>query len=342
MRRGRERAVWWRQGCLLAALAAGGCGNVHTPATTVDAGSGDSASGGNDSADRSGADTGPPLTIDQACTDLNTSICGALQACSTFLLQLAYGDVATCVARTNLGCTMGQAASGVGRTLEDLENCARAIPTVSCADLIAHKTPAACQDKPGTVINGLSCGAGTQCQSTFCRKQGACGVCAPREAVGGVCINDEHCRADLVCVPTTSRCAVPGEMGAGCDDMRPCRADLYCRAGACAAKVGAGESCADSDTACDPTRGVACNSVSKVCQSLHVAKKGEACGIVNAMVVLCEAAGSCEGEAQARPACTAATGDGEACGAAVAGRGCLGPASCVVGICRLPATPSCN
>src|SRR5947209_1763345 len=118
---------------LCAALAA--CGNIT------------STTGGDAAADA-------PPTVAQACTDIDTSLCNALAGCSTFVLQLTFGDIAGCVSRNDLTCNAEQSAAGVRRTTGDLEACARALPAVSCADLIARKLPAACQDQPGTVING--------------------------------------------------------------------------------------------------------------------------------------------------------------------------------------------
>ena len=216
------------------------------------------------------------------------------------------------------------------------------MPAATCPDLVAGKMPVACQDRPGTVINGAACGAATQCQSTFCKRQGSCGVCAPRQAGGESCNSDEQCDPNLVCA--SSACVAPGEAGASCDDKHPCRNDLYCKAGVCSTKAGAGDSCADTDKACDIVRGVGCNPFTKICQNVRVAKKGDPCGIVAGTLVLCEASGLCEGGTLATPGtCTGAAGDGQACGTADAnGRSCLAPANCVNGICRLPASASCQ
>jgi len=315
------------------ACAVGGlaCGNISSAPPS---------DGGPDAGSDAAADMAP-LTVAQACTDLDTSLCGALGACSTFVLQLSFGDLATCVARNDLACTIGQAPSGVGRTTADLEACGRALPAATCPDLIARKLPATCQDPPGTVINGAACGSGLQCASTFCKRQGAaCGVCAPRAGAGESCNGNDQCQPDLVCAG--SACVAPAESGAACDDKHPCRDDLYCKSGVCSAKAGPGESCADTDKACDLVRGVGCNPFTHVCQNVRVAKKGDPCGIVGGTLVLCEASGLCEGATLAVPGtCTAAAGDGAACGNAANGRGCLAPASCANGVCRLPANASC-
>jgi hypothetical protein len=172
-----------------------------------------------------GGDSGPAVTVDQACADLDNSLCDALAACSKFVLELSFGDKATCVSRNNLSCVASQQAAGIGGTPADLESCASAIPAASCADLIGHKMIGACRDRPGTVSNGMTCGEGLQCQSTFCKRQGTCGVCAPRVGAGSSCNSDEQCAPDLVCA--SGSCVAPGEANASCDDKDPCRADLY-------------------------------------------------------------------------------------------------------------------
>src|SRR4051812_33969110 len=108
--------------CVLLALAASGCGNITTTGQAGDGG--DAPVGGPDG---NGADKGP-ITVEQACKDIDTSICNALAGCSTFVLQLSFGDVATCIARNDLACTVEQSQPGVGRTTGDLEACAQAVP----------------------------------------------------------------------------------------------------------------------------------------------------------------------------------------------------------------------
>jgi hypothetical protein len=324
---------------LLLALSPAACGNVH-PLESSDG-------GGDAPASDAAADTATP-TADQACNDLSTGLCNALAACSTFILQLGFGDAATCVSRNNLACTIAQNATGVGRTIADIEACAHALPSLSCADLVAHKMPAACQDKPGSVLNGAPCGASTQCQSTYCRLQSQCGVCAPRQAVGAACTSNDQCEPGLTCA--SSLCVTPGELAQVCDEKDPCRDDLYCSSGTgsgtgtCAIKVGAGKSCADTDKACDILQGVGCNSTTKTCQTVRVAHRAESCGLVSGTLVLCEAAGSCDGAAfPVAGTCSPAAADGESCGAATTNnRSCLQPSGCVVGICRLPVTPACQ
>jgi hypothetical protein len=186
----------------------------------------------------------------------------------------------------------------------------------------------------------MTCGENLQCQSTFCKRQGSCGVCAPRVGAGASCSGDDQCAHDLVCA--SGSCVAPGEANASCDDKTPCRADLYCKAGLCSAKAGPGESCATTDQACDVTRGVGCNPFTHICQNIRVGKKGDPCGLVAGTLVVCEASGSCDGSTLTTSGtCTAAAGDGEACGAQAAGRSCLPPATCANGICRLPASGSC-
>lgn len=320
-------AVMWA--CFLLAAA---CGKV-TPA--ADAGGLVDGARGDTAAELA------PATAEQACEDLNTGLCNAIETCSKFLLQLLYGDVTTCVTRGSLSCRMEQAAPGVTRTPGDLQACGRALATAACADLVAGKLPAACQEKPGTVPNGAGCGANAQCQSAYCRPNGECGVCAARQPGAGTCSGNDACQPGLVCA--TSLCVAPGEASAPCDMARPCRDNLYCRAGVCAAKVPAGATCDASDQACDTAQGAGCNPFNKICQTVGVARTGEPCGLVNGTLVLCGAAGTCQGGSLLAPgACAAAADDGAPCGPMAEGKECLGPARCVGGLCRLPASASCR
>jgi hypothetical protein len=230
---------------------------------------------------------------------------------------------------------------GIKRTPADLVACKQALTTATCPDLLANRFPAACTPKAGDTINGAACGSDWQCMSTYCAKTGECGVCATRAAANGDCVaGDQGCATGLVCA--NKKCVAPAGTGADCNlPNQPCRSDLYCTSasgsGKCAAKVGAGGPCADSDQACDFAKGVVCNGVSKVCETVTVAKGGEACGlgirtICVGFVEPCSniiTGGVCANPAQ----------DGEACGGT---KKCVPPATCEAGICRLPSTPSCQ
>jgi len=308
----------------LAALASA-CGNVSP----------DKAADGGDAA---------ALTVEEGCTQEADAICSALSGCATFWVQLFYGDKTTCVSRLTFSCKNDQMVNGITRTPDEMAACAQAVKSSSCPDLVASKFPAACQVKPGTLMNGIGCGSDWQCQSTYCNTNGqTCGACGPRAAAGGTCTTDDGCMTGMVCA--SGHCVTPGVSGASCDPMKqPCRSDLYCTsASTCAPHVGAGASCADSASACDLFQGVACNPFNHVCETVAVAQGGAACGIVNRTLTLCVALDQCGGATLTQPGvCASPAGDGEACGESNSGHNCIAPATCVNGVCRLPSATNCQ
>src|SRR5260221_872877 len=105
----------------------------------------------------------------------------------------------------------------------------------------------------------------------------------------------------------------------------------------CAAKLGAGGACADSDQACDLAKGVMCNPVTHVCDTIKVAKGGEACSL--ALKTLCVGFVAPCSSFLAGGVCANPAKDGEACGGNAV---CVPPATCQNKICRLPSVPNCH
>lgn len=289
-------------------------------------------------------DAATTLTVEQGCAMEAQEICGKLDACASFWVQLLYGDATTCVSRLTVSCKNDQMVSGTTRTPADMAACAQSVKSASCPDLVASKFPAACQVKPGSLMNGVACGSDWQCESTYCNTNGqACGACGPRAAANGNCTSDDGCVTGLVCA--NDKCVAPGGDGASCDPTRqPCRSDLYCTsAGLCAPHVGAGQSCADTDRACDLFAGTACNAFNKICETVGVGQSGGACGIVDRTLTLCVALDACSGATLTQPGvCASPAADGEACGDSNSGHNCIAPATCVNGVCRLPSVTSCQ
>jgi hypothetical protein len=337
---------------LLVGIAAGGggCGSVSPAAPDA----GGTGGGGSGSGGAGMVDAGPevaPLTVDQACGQVARAICDALKSCAPPLLRGIYGDEATCIARGLLACTTDQNAPGTNRTLTEITMCADAVADATCPDLVASKFPSVCNVKPGMRPNGSACGSDWQCQSTYCRKMGQCGVCGPRAGLAEACTVNNGCQEGMVCA--NAKCAVPGDVAAPCDANRPCRSDLYCAVppdmstgGTCAMKVGAAGMCDRGDQACDLSKGVSCNWITKVCDPVNVADRGDACGIVNGVPTLCVGLNPCRGISiltlQFTGVCASPAGDGEPCGAASNGTNCVPPSECVMDICRLPNVAACN
>jgi hypothetical protein len=285
------------------------------------------------------ATPGGGVSTQQACNQVAQALCDALDRCAPVFVQEQYGDATTCVSRTSLSCMSDQALPSVARTPDDLVRCAQAEPGISCPDALAGKLPSACETKPGSLANGVACGSNLQCQSAYCNKTDACGVCGPRQGANGPCTVNDGCMTGLVCANKT--CVTPAELGGTCNlPSQPCRADLYCTAangpGMCAARMAAGGSCADNPgDACDVFKGNICNTADHTCLIIAIAKGGEMCGIVNKAACVGGIA-PCSGLLTG--ICANPAQDGEACGGTAV---CVPPATCVNKVCRLPSAPNC-
>ena len=310
----------------LAAVAAIGCGGVTAA----------SPDGGADAP----AEV-QPVTIAAGCNQVATALCDALNGCAPFYVSEQYGDEATCIARAALSCMTDQSTSGITRTPSDLVACAAAAAGISCADALAANYPAACDPKPGTIINGMACGSNLQCQSTYCNKTDACGVCGQRQDPNGPCSTNDACNKGLVCA--SSVCVKPSGPGEACNlPGQPCRSDLACSSstapGTCMARVGVGGACAANGDLCDFTKGAVCNTLANpnACIMINVAKPGDMCSLASKTGCV-GGIGPCSdlvfGGICANPA-----QDGAACDNKSV---CIPPATCVNKICRLPSAPNC-
>lgn len=310
----------------LASIAGAGCGSV-TASPSPDGGDAPIEAA--------------PVTTDEGCNRVAKALCDALEGCAASALKVLYGDKTTCIARVVLSCTTDQKVPGIARTGDDLVKCAQQVGTASCADLVAGRSPDVCAVKPGTTIGGAPCGSDWQCASTYCRKTDAqCGVCGPRAAAGGDCTVDGGCEKGLVCA--NKKCAAPAGPGADCNlPNQPCRSDLYCTStsgsGKCAAKMGNGGACADNSDACDFVKGVICNPINHTCETISIAKGGEACGL--GMRTICVGFVAPCSNILGAGVCANPAADGATCGGNAV---CIPPAECVGGVCRLPSAPECK
>ncbi len=316
---------------LAGGMSGAACGSV---AASNDAGGMDSS-----------VETAPP-TVAEACGQYASSLCGRLNGCAPYALQIIYGDMTTCESRVTLGCMRDLEIPDTNQTTTDMAACARDAGNATCSDLLANVIPASCQIKPGARRDGEGCGSNWQCMSTHCEKTNSdCGVCAPRAAASGACTVDGGCAVGLVCA--AQKCVAPGAMTAPCSAAAPCRADLYCSAisNTCATPLSLGASCGGDKDACDFRQGVMCNvlkpAAMATCETIAAAKGGGACGIVNGTLTVCVAFNGCQGATLASPAgvCPNTAADGAMCTDNVH---CLPPANCVGGLCRLPSSDACT
>jgi hypothetical protein len=330
------------------ATSAAGTGASATSAASTGASATSTASTGASatstaSAGATGDDEGPgmdasspqPITLQGACTDLETALCNKIESCDPFYITETYGTVAGCVQRSLLACPLIAAAPS------DIEACAQSTPAETCDQLFSNNEPAAC-NYVGPMPQGGACSQNAQCdtRTEFCEGDPGqtCGVCAPRVGAMGACSDDSVCQLGLSCaIPsgdTLGTCAVPAAAGEECDDNQPCAGTLVCTEnGVCGLALEVGAACASQE--CDESQGVFCDTELEVCTQYQAASPGDACGF-------CAASGFCRTDSDlGTGTCLAAAADGTACDA-TNGPLCTPPAACTNGLCELPVAQVCN
>jgi hypothetical protein len=311
------RFNWLRQVALVVGVVLSGCN-------------------GDGGADMPGGEEVTPM---QACTEFSQSFCGKLFSCLALVVNLAYGDPATCVERQRLTCTPAFGLNGNSTTPQRLRECAQAVAGITCADLANSNVPAACRPVPGQLADGAACGSNAQCRSTYCRAEpggGGCGRCTARAKAGESCAATS-CEQDLAC-GRDQRCAptmLVGE-GATCGGGALCQYPLTCLQGRCVRLLGAGAECGGpAMPVCDVYSGLACNLVSRRCEMVHLATPGEPCGLVGNAITLCRGGGSCKVPmGMNMGTCVAPVMDGGMCDPRN-NLVCLSPASCTAGTCTV-------
>jgi hypothetical protein len=293
-----------------------------------------------------GSDTpGATVTADQACTDLAAAYCDKSFSCAPLYSDITYGDAATCKTRLKASCLGSLSAPSVTETPARASDCAKAVNATACGDLLAKKSIDKCIPSPGGVTDGGACGDPEQCASGFCAyaTDSLCGVCSAVPKPGDACINLQ-CGREMTCV--LGKCQKPGVLGDTCSSRdQPCAPGLSCFSGKCVKGGGPGATCDDVEVDapnCDLTQGVACNKATKVCQKLLEAKAGETCGLSGSDYKVCVAGAICKVAAGSfSGTCVAPAADGAACSAGSDGPGCLQPAYCIGGVCKLADAKSC-
>jgi hypothetical protein len=285
------------------------------------------------------------LTTDQACTTAGMAVCGKISACSPFLLQENFGDVATCSRRFALSCAAQLEAPGMPVGPDFVSACYAALAAGTCADYFAGVLPPACKPQPaGTRAVGDVCMSNWQCANDSCRttEGSQCGTCAALATVGQSCATAD-CEPGLFC-NTNHYCHPYGAVGTACNTEHPCRYPLTCKAGLCAAGDTLGATCVTSPQTCDLWHGLLCNPVTKKCDTIVQVQAGAVCGVgTDGIAHACTGGASCN-----RPSMTATSGtcvapaaDGQACNA-TNGPYCTFPAVCVSGTCTPPGATTCK
>jgi hypothetical protein len=350
----------------LASVALAGCG-----------------SSGSTASDDSGS-SGSTVPDDQACADLAQAQCSRRQACTDtgttetglqlnpngVFIMTTYGDLATCVSRTQLACLNNLAAPDTGISPAQLEKCAAEYATWSCIDLFDNgaNPPADCAP-PGKRANGVACTFAGQCASRFCSnvKYATCGTCDDQPLDGTACVSSGCAPGQECKTESTGDMLCRDRLDVG---SSTCTADIPCKAfsscvGASStnpAKVGvctttstsAGATCGGTNPTCENNLGLACQGVTgaKTCQPIAYVQAGAACGtLADGSRAEC-VDGDCFTETGPAAStdlgtCVAQTADGAPCDTQL-GPLCLAPARCVYtgagtsGICTVPVASMCN
>jgi hypothetical protein len=290
-------------------------------------------------------DLAPDAPDAQFCAGYAVKFCERLAGCSQTYLVGVYGTPARCQERLELRCRAEVAAAGTGLSAVTGMACADALAGASCDALFGDSVPA-CQIA-GTLARGASCGSGSQCQSGFCRtpETSFCGKCDARVGEGAVCDADDACEFPLLC-SEAGHCARPAAEGELCNETTPCQpGPLFCGSdNTCHRPSAEGKACNRTGSApLQPCEGgfICRPSANGICRPIRFVDAGVACGIspTGSSVVLCTASGSCVNDL-----CKPPGQDGERCTPSPLGDsgGCLAPALCLDGLCKLPDPASCH
>ncbi|HEY8080126.1 MAG TPA: hypothetical protein VIF62_38610 [Labilithrix sp.] len=290
----------------------------------------------------SGSSDSSVVSADTACTNFADAICQALNDCVPLLLQLEYGDVATCSTRQKSNCVPTINAPGSALTTAQVASCASALPNAACDDLLGRNLPDACHAQAGSLADGAACSDDSQCANKKCKKHkdAACGVCSSPAAAGGPCEVDENCDYGLACA-TNGVCVAQGMGGAICDVNHPCRSSFVCHTGSCVQPGAEGAPCDPMDPVCSLAKADYCDPTTKVCKKVATAPAGQSCGLPNGTLTICTASGTCKPPNSVMGTCLAAAPDGMPCDA-TSGPACTPPAKCDSGQCKIPDPSACK
>lgn len=320
--------------CVNAGATAGTSGGGSTGTAGTGGSVGSAGTGGSTGS----AGTGGSTTAEAMCNTF-TAYCDKINECAPLVVKLSYGSVEECRTRFAIQCKDAVKAPDSGLTANALAACGTALATATCEDVLYRKV-AACNIVGGR-SNGMACGTGAQCSSTYCaQSNAACGVCAALVGAGSACMVDDDCLAGLVC-GNDAHCVTPAAAGSICNDNQPCIYGTYCRNGSCAnGATAAGATCEGAlATSCNILKGVYCDSTVAKCANIAFAANGDPCGIVSAKFTYCSK-GTCiyADAVSTQGICGALAADGATCDATTF---CEAPAICSSGKCKLPSSAAC-
>jgi hypothetical protein len=275
---------------------------------------------------------------DDACTEWATHSCNRLELCAPVTIQIDYGGVASCIARSKTACSSVLQARGTGATPSTLRACAQAYDSASCDEVVVGKPPEVC-NVAGALSPGTACFDNSQCAGpkAYCRMAAdeLCGMCAALGPPGAACDSARDCQYGLVCFFT---CMAPVAKGAPCDGMtRQCPETLVCYNYTCVSPGQTGEPCDPQADNCDHDHGLFCDAKQKRCSRFEVADVGAVCGVGT----VCKAGTCVADEATQTSVCVANATDGSSCDAK-RGPACTAPARCADGTCQQLNATACK
>jgi hypothetical protein len=315
------------------ACATGGGGNGGTGGEGGDDGS--SVEGGEGSVGEGGAGEGGEggssgTSAAKACADNASHYCMQLGNCSSFLLQIEYGDIITCQTEVVPGCMDALAAPGTGWTGDRLEACIAARDKLNCEQFFYDKPyPNVCT--PTGKIGNAACRYDAQCGTGYCRIPAGmmCGTCVARGATGALCQSTDDCDGNLMCAMGT--CAAPSMIGGPCSMSTPCANGLQCVGGRCIVPGGLDGGCGEAGGTCDYNLGAYC--AGNACGAVVVDTPGGSCG-GSSPPDQCPSSSTCQ-----QGFCASPIADMGACDGSVA---CTPPDTCNAGTCSLFTASQCH
>jgi hypothetical protein len=229
-------------------------------------------------------------------------------------------DGAPC--RTGAQCQGGLCAHPNGSGLST-DNSTCNITNGTCHTGVAVNQ--ACDDAAGII-----CAFGADCVTKVC-------VANFSVAVGGDCNTNstgakgQNCAAGLTC--SGGKCVAPAALNAPCAGGGSCQANLVCDKNVCVQGIPLGGDCSQNPSLCIDSF---CEPMSNKCVGAGiVARPGEACGLLNGVIVSC-VAGAC-----LAATCPAIIPDGQPCTNGDSANTCDYLANCENKVCVLD-SPICK
>lgn len=282
----------------------------------------------------SSGDLSPSLQA--ACDAYATAACTRYTECvaSTFL-----DDNYDCKTTLLSGC-LAQKTANSNVQPSDVDACRTKVSAETCSEVLNTH---ACRTPAGNLEEGKACKADGECASAFCAKGfDDCGTCAAVPAEGASCIKF-GCGQDRVC-HDGNKCVTPKKAGEACGEADSCLGSLSCVKGVCAAPLETEGASCDPDgkeaPKCNLLKALYCGPESKKCLSLTPAKVGEACGFLDAQVIVCTVSNFCNvGDGGTSGTCAPKVALGGTCGPQLE---CVPGLSCKSDKCVDPSTLTCN